>query len=79
MDEYSQIVQEIIAVELKIDKDQIHENAEFVSDLQLDSLDVMDMIIVVEKRFKINIAEHEIGELETVKDLVDFIKKKVAE
>ena len=77
LDEYLQNIVDIISVELKIDKNKIDESSEFVSDLQLDSLDMMDMIMVIEKHFKIMIPEHEIGELVTVKDLVEYIKKKV--
>jgi acyl carrier protein len=77
MQQYLRIVQEILSTELLIKSDRVIEDTRFLTDLEMDSLDIMDMIIVIEKRFTISIAEHEIGDLETVGQLIDFIKSKV--
>ena len=65
-------VQEIIAEELGIDKDEITNDTDFENDLKADSLDVFQIISEIEDELDVEIDTDE--GLETVGDLVKFIE-----
>ncbi len=48
-------------------------------DLDLDSLDAVDMIIALEQGLKIRVDEEQAKQIRTVGDIYDFIEKMVAE
>lgn len=45
-------------------------------ELALDSLDVVQMIMAIEEAFKIEIADEDVEQLQTVGQLVDYIEEK---
>lgn len=47
-----------------------------IADLNLDSLAIMDMVVALEKKFSIFIAEHEIRDLKDIGGLVEFVERK---
>ena len=58
----------------EIDEDEVITEDELLcDDLGLDSLDVVELAIVCEKSFNISIPDELVDEMETVKDLVDYI------
>ena len=65
-------VQEIIAEELGINKDEITNDTDFENDLKADSLDVFQIISEIEDELDVEIDTDE--GLETVGDLVKFIE-----
>lgn len=70
-------VKEIIEKETGTDAAQITLNASFVDDLNCDSLDCVELIMVVEEEFKIQIDDEDAEELKTVGQLVEYVTKKV--
>ncbi len=76
----SQLREEIRqAVEIVLQKplDTINPNQTFVGDLGLDSLGIMKMALELENRLKIVIEEGAEFEIQTVADLVEFLKAKL--
>lgn len=69
-------IQDILFVELDIDRSCVIESAELIADLNLDSLAIMDMVVALEKKFSIFIAEHEIRDLKDIGGLVEFVERK---
>ncbi len=47
-------------------------------DLNLDSIDVMMLIVKLEKRFDVILSSEEVERIETVKDASEFIQGKIA-
>lgn len=43
--------------------------------IAIDSLDKIEVVIMVEKEFKINIRDEDVDQLETVGDIVNFVIK----
>lgn len=43
------------------------------ADLELDSLDIMDLLLVLEEEFDMQIPDEELAKIQTVKDIVDYI------
>ena len=70
-------VLEIIADKLGVSETEITEKANFVSDLGADSLDVVELVMEIEKKFDIQIPDHDAEGFKTVGDAVDYLASKL--
>lgn len=70
-------VSEIIADKLGVSESEITEKANFVSDLGADSLDVVELVMEIEKKFDIQIPDQDAETFKTVGDAVDYIAGKL--
>ena len=68
---------ELISNVCEIEKERITENTNLVSDLELESLDLVDLVAAFEKKYNIEILDQDIKNLQTVKDIIDYIEKHV--
>lgn len=68
-------IQAIIAEEMDLDVESITPESTFVEDLGADSLDVIQIVIKIEKEFDIEIPDDAVQNISTVQDAVDQIKK----
>ena len=53
----------------------IEAEASFTADLNADSLDTVELIMEFEKEFGISIPDDETQNINTVKDVIDYIEK----
>ena len=67
----------IISDKLGVSESEITEKANFVSDLGADSLDVVELVMEIEKKFDIQIPDHDAETFKTVGDAVDYIAGKL--
>ena len=65
-----------MAEQLGIEKDSITLESEIIKDLGADSLDVVEMLLDLEKEYGIEISDESAAELKTVGDIVNLIEKK---
>ena len=69
-----------LAEEFELDRAEMTSDANIYDDLGLDSLDTVDMVIVLEEAFKFKIREEEaIRTIRTLGDIHKFVIEKVAE
>lgn len=69
-----------VIVEVKdINGDDIQMESRFEEDLEADSLDVVEMIMLLEEEYEFEIPEEIAEKLKSVKDVVDYIEKHLAE
>ena len=61
-----------------LEVDKIQPNAELLRDLDLDSLDTVELTLGLEERFGIEIPDEELEGLVTVQNAVDLIETKLA-
>lgn len=66
----------LIAETLEISKDRINENTNLIVDLGLESLDLVDLVAAFEKKYKVEILDKDIKNLQTVKDIIEYIEEK---
>lgn len=52
-------------------------DADLLKDLEMDSLDVMDMVMEIEDRFDIVIGQGEMSNVQTMADLVNLVDGKL--
>jgi len=71
-------VKEIIVEVKDISPDDIQLESRFAEDLEADSLDVVEMIMLLEEKYEFEIPEEVAEKLKTVKDVVDYIEKQLA-
>ena len=67
-------VKDIIANQLSVDKSIINDNTTF-SDVNADSLDVVDVLMALESEFDVQIPDEEVDNFNTIGDLASFITK----
>lgn len=70
-------VKQIIADKLDIDISKVTDRANFVMDLNADSLDTVELIMEVEKEFNITILDEDTQRIATVEDLTNYVLEKV--
>ena len=70
-------IQKIIAEELCVEQDRIPLQADFLEDLEMDSLDVVEIIMSLEDEFGVEIPDDEIEGIKTVEDLVNYLANKL--
>lgn len=67
----------IIADQLGVRLKEIVPEADFENDLGADSLDRVELCMALEEEFDIEITEEEQENIDTVKDLMEFVKSKI--
>lgn len=58
-------------------EDQIIPSARLVADLELDSLDLVDLVVRLEQEANVEIEEDELKAISTVGDVVDVVHRKL--
>ena len=66
-------VKTIIIDKLGVDESVLTSNASFTNDLGLDSLDVLETFMALEKEFSVRIADEDMEKLTTVGSVIDYI------
>ena len=77
-DELIQKVKDIIAESLGVKKAEVVSSASFIDDLNADSLDIVELVMTIEKEFDIEIPDDEAEKIRTVQDAVDYIVAHVS-
>lgn len=67
-------VQAIVSEQLGVDQDKVVPEAEFVQDLNADSLDLVELIMSLEEEFGIEISDEEAERIVKVSDAMEFIE-----
>lgn len=66
----------LISEATKIDKAKINLGTNFVDDLNLDSLDIVELMMKMEDEFGVEIPEEDAEGLKNVQDVVSYLSKK---
>lgn len=69
----AQKVQDIIAQNLDVDRSAVVPSASFINDLNADSLDIVELVMGIEKEFDLEIPDDEAEKIRTVQDAIDYI------
>ncbi len=65
----------IIAEQLGIDQGEVTPKKSLIEDLNADSLDLTELIMVLEEKFDVEIPEKDAEQLKTVEDVINFVAK----
>lgn len=67
-------VREIIMENLGVDESELTEDTNLVEGLGIDSLDMVELAMELEDEFDMEIEDEEMEQLQTVKDIVEYIE-----
>lgn len=68
-------INEAIAEEFEVDVASLNAETDLAEDLELDSLDAVDLIAVMERTFKVKVPEDEARQLRTMGDIYTFVDR----
>ena len=71
-------INDFLIEELEIDADKLKGDALLKEDLKIDSLDFVDIAVIVEKHFKIKIKPEDMKSVKTLAQFYDYVESKVA-
>jgi acyl carrier protein len=74
-----QRVKDIIIEQLSVSDEEVVPEASFVDDLGADSLDLVELIMVMEEKFEQEIPDEDAEKLQTVQDAITYIQERVTE
>ena len=69
-------LKELLVNELSVNADDITMDAELVSDLGINSLELADFVLLCEARFGVSISDDDIHKFITVGDVVNYLSEK---
>lgn len=77
MPEQKHMIVDCIAQVLEVDPDQIHENTHFRDDLGADSLRAVEILVQLERGFKITIKQEALARMLTLQGVYDVVDELV--
>ena len=75
--EIDENVREFLIDDLEIDEEKIHPEALLKDDLGIDSLDFVDIVVIIERRFGFKIKPEEMAGVQTLRQFCDYIESKM--
>ncbi len=70
-------VNEFLVDEFEIEEDQLTATAQLKDDLGIESLDFVDIAVIVEKEFGVKVVGEEVTDVRTIDDLYNYIFDKI--
>jgi acyl carrier protein len=75
MDEVLQEIRRVVRDELGVER-EVRAEDDLVSDLQLDSVGLLTLVVGLEDRFRVALAEEDAAGVRTVQDLIALVAKR---
>ena len=66
----------LIAETLGVEEKRIKKSTDLLNDLDIESLDLVDLVTAFEDKYGVEIADKDIKDLHTVGDVIDYIKAR---
>ena len=70
-------IKPILTKELKIDEEKIILSAKLIEDLGVDSLDTVELVMVFEEEFNIEVSDEDVDKVRTVEDIVVYLAQRI--
>lgn len=67
----------LIAEYLGVDVEKVVPNAAFIDDLNADSLDIVELVMALEKEFNVDISDEDAEKIITVGDAISYVSSHV--
>jgi acyl carrier protein len=66
----------LVMEQLDVTREECVLDASFIDDLGADSLDLVELIMEMEEVFSVEISDEELEHIRSIKNVIDFLKKK---
>lgn len=70
-------INRLLIEEIEIDEEQIRQDADLKKDLGIDSLDFVDLFVIIENNFGFKMKAEEMTDVKTLQDFYSYIIKRV--
>ena len=70
-------LKEIIATQLRLDPSEITDDTDIADDLGADSLDIVEILMVIEEEFGVTIPDDEVANLRKLSALAPYIEERL--
>ena len=70
-------INEFLIEEIEIEADNISPDAHLQNDLGIDSLDFVDIVVIIDQYFGIKVKGEELAKVKTLGEFYDFIEQKL--
>jgi acyl carrier protein len=70
-------INQLLIDEIEIEENQITPAANLKNDLGIDSLDFVDLFVIIENNFGFKMKAEEMADVKTIQDFYDYIIKRV--
>ena len=77
--EIEEKVRAFLIDDLEIEEEKIADDSKLKDDMGIDSLDFVDIVVIVEKNFGFKIKPEEMTGVTTLREFCDYIESKVGE
>ena len=77
--EIEEKVKDFLIEDLEIDEDKIYPESKLKEDMGIDSLDFVDIVVIVEKNFGFKLKAEEMAGVDTYAKFCDYIERKTGE
>lgn len=77
LDEIKEKVRDFLIEDLEVEEEKIFDDARLKEDVGIDSLDFVDIVVIVEKTFGFKIKPEEMTGVATLNDFYNYISSKV--
>jgi acyl carrier protein len=71
-----EIINDFLQEEFEVDRSKIIPSADLKSTLELDSLDYIDLVVVMEKNLHIKVDPADLVDIHSIQDLYDYVISK---
>jgi len=71
-----EIVNEFLIDEFEIEADLVTGDAKLADDLEIESLDFVDIVVIIEKEFNFKVVREEMNHVRTLNDLYEYIEQR---
>ena len=76
MSDVAERAKKIVVEHLGVEESKVIDNASFIDDLGVDSLDTVELVMAFEEEFSCEIPDDAAEKILTIKDAIDFIESQ---
>ncbi|MCX6284776.1 MAG: acyl carrier protein [Bacteroidetes bacterium] len=76
-DEIISKINQLLVDEIEIEEEKISPAADLKKDLEIDSLDFVDLFVIIERNFGVKMKAEEMADIKSLQDFYDYIIKRV--
>jgi acyl carrier protein len=70
-------INRLLVEEIEIEEEKISPAADLKKDLEIDSLDFVDLFVIIERNFGVKMKAEEMADIKSLQDFYDYIIKRV--
>ncbi len=75
-DQIIETINQLLIEEFEIEEEQLQADENLMETLEIDSLDLVDLVVIIEKNFGFKVVPEEMTEIATLQDFYDFVTER---